>query len=161
MTFLLLICVAMIEAGSETTSATLNSAILHLIANPHCIARAHQELEAVIPPGRGPTFDDEPRLPYIRAIVKEILRVKPVASIGSPHCTTDDVVYKDMFIPKGTIVTVFQWAIHADPTRWEEPEKFMPERYLNVYPGIPPCCLSISESRQISFIPLLYLLLPL
>ena len=127
---------AMIEAGSETTSATLNSAILHLIANPECIERAHEELERVIPAGRGPTYDDEPRLPYIRSIVKEILRLKPVAAVGSPHCTTEDIVYKDMWIPKGTIITIFQWAIHADPTRWEHPEKFMPERYLDVCPII-------------------------
>jgi cytochrome P450 len=122
----------MIEAGSETTSATLNSAILHLIANPECIQSAHEELERVIPPGRGPTFEDEPNLPYIRSIVKETLRLKPVASVGSPHMTTEDIVYKDMWIPKGTVVTMFQWSIHADPTRWENPEKFMPERYLDV-----------------------------
>jgi cytochrome P450 len=122
----------MIEAGSETTSGTLNSALLHLVANPQCIKRAHEELSRVIPAGRAPTFDDEPQLPYIRSIVKEILRLKPVAAIGSPHYTTDDVLYKDMWIPKGTIVTVFQWAIHADPTRWDQPDKFMPERYLDV-----------------------------
>jgi cytochrome P450 len=125
--------VAMLEAGSETTSATLNSALLHLVANPECIQQAHEELERVIPPGRGPTFDDEPNLPYIRSIVKEILRLKPVASVGSPHATTEDIVYKDMWIPKGTIVTLFQWGIHADETRWDHPEKFMPERYLNVF----------------------------
>jgi cytochrome P450 len=130
--YLPLLIAAMIEAGSETTSATLNSALLHLVANPECITRAHEELEKVIPPGRGPTFDDEPKLPYIRSIVKEILRMKPVASVGSPHCTTEDIVYKDMWIPKGTIITIFQWGIHADPTRWEDPEKFMPERYLDV-----------------------------
>src|SRR5271170_1913037 len=134
--FAIVLIKAMIEAGSETTSATLNSAILHLIANPECIERAHEELERVIPAGRGPTYDDEPRLPYIRSIVKEILRLKPVAAVGSPHCTTEDIVYKDMWIPKGTIITIFQWAIHADPTRWERPEKFMPERYLDVPPVI-------------------------
>jgi cytochrome P450 len=124
----------MIEAGSETTSATLNSAILHLIANPQCITKAHEEISRVVPEGRGPTFDDEPRLPYIRAIVKEILRMKPVASIGSPHASTEDIVYQDMWIPKGSIITLFQWAIHTDPTRWENPEQFNPERYLNVPP---------------------------
>jgi|SRR5579862_3254093 len=124
----------MIEAGSETTSATLNSALLHLVINPDCVERAHEELERVIPKGRGPTFEDELSCHYIRAIVKETLRLKPVAGIGSPHCTTEDITYKDMWIPKGTIVTIFQWAIHADPTRWDHPEKFMPERYLDVTP---------------------------
>jgi cytochrome P450 len=124
---------AMIEAGSETTSATLNSALLLLVANPQCILRAHEELDRMVPAGRGPTYEDEPNLPYIRSIVKETLRLKPVASVGSPHCTTEDIVYKDMWIPKGTIITIFQWAIHADPTRWDNPEQFMPERYLEVF----------------------------
>jgi len=71
---------AMIEAGSETTSSTLNSCLLYLLANPSIQSTAQKELDAL---GHSPTFSDEPSLPYIRAIVKEILRLRPVANIGS------------------------------------------------------------------------------
>ena len=64
-------------------------------------------------------------------MVKEILRIRPVTTIGTPHYTTADLIYKDYYIPKGTIVCLHQYAIHFDPTRYEEPELFRPERYLD------------------------------
>src|SRR2546423_6712707 len=122
----------MIEAGSETTSSTLNSCLLYLLANPQVQKSAQSELDT-LPQSRSPTFSDEPSLPYIRAIVKEILRLRPVANIGSPRKSDEDVVYKDMFIPRGTNITLFQYAIQYNPERWREPERFLPERYLE-YP---------------------------
>ena len=122
----------MIEAGSETTSSTLNSCLLYLCANPEVQKVAQEEIDVALQ-GRSPTFEDEGSLPYCRAIVKEILRVRPVANIGSPRKSDEDVVYQDMFIPKGTNITLFQYAIHYDPKRWKDPEKFDPSRYLD-YP---------------------------
>lgn len=122
----------MIEAGSETTSSTLNSCILYLSANPSVQKAAQKELDTILS-GRSPTFDDENQLPYCRAIVKEILRLRPVANIGSPRKSDEDVVYKGMFIPKGTNMTLFQYAIQYNPERWTDPERFHPSRYLS-YP---------------------------
>lgn len=124
------ISTAMIEAGSETTSSALNSAILYLAANPTIQSRAHEELDQVVGVSSTPTYAHENDLPYIRAMVKEILRLRPVTNIGTPHYTTSDVIYKDYFIPKGTIVSIHQYAIHFDPNRYEDPEAFKPERYL-------------------------------
>ncbi|KAM0328704.1 hypothetical protein ACHAQA_005117 [Verticillium albo-atrum] len=121
---------SMIEAGSETTSSALNSAILYLSAHPEVQARAHEELSRVVGDTRSPTFDDEEALPFIRAIGKEILRIRPVTTIGTPHYTTGDVTYKDYHIPKGTVVCMVQYALHFDPERWEDPERFNPARYL-------------------------------
>jgi len=61
---------AMIEAGSETTSAMLNNAIIGLLSNPSTITAAHEELDRVVGLDRTPNFDDEPNLPYMRAIIK-------------------------------------------------------------------------------------------
>jgi cytochrome P450 len=120
----------MIEAGSETTSSSLNSCIKYLAANPEVQQRAHEELSKVIGESRTPTFDDESDLPYIRAIVKEILRIRPVTNIGTPHYSTADVTYGDYFIPKGTVISINQYAIHFDRYRYDDPEAFKPERYL-------------------------------
>ncbi|KAL5322043.1 hypothetical protein ACEPPN_010011 [Leptodophora sp. 'Broadleaf-Isolate-01'] len=121
----------MIEAGSETTSSSLNSLILYLAANPVIQARAHDELDKVVGSSASPTFDHENELPYIRAMVKEILRIRPVTNIGTPHYTTADVTYKDFYIPKGTIVCIHTYALHMDASRYEAPYEFRPERYLN------------------------------
>jgi hypothetical protein len=129
-TLIFLYFLAMIEAGSETTSSALNSCIKYLAANPSVQARAAAELSAVIPSSRSPTFTDEPSLPYISAIVKEILRIRPVTNIGTPHYTTAPVTYKDYFIPANTVVSICQYAVHFDPSIYPDPFSFKPERFL-------------------------------
>lgn len=52
-------------------------------------------------------------------------------SIGSPHYTTSDITYKGILIPKNTVVSINQYALHFDPARYEQPEAFIPDRYLN------------------------------
>lgn len=119
----------MIEAGSETTSSALNSVIKFLAADPEVQKCARKELIKSVGEDRSPTFEDEHNLPYIRAMVKEILRMRPPTNIGTPHRATADIIYKDMFIPKGTIISLHQYALHWDPIRYPEPEKFNPSRY--------------------------------
>lgn len=59
---------------------------------------------------RLPTFDDLASLDYIRAIVSETLRWRPVAVLGgTPHATTADDTYKGMFIPKGSTIIAPLW----------------------------------------------------
>lgn len=120
----------MIEAGSETTSSALNSAIKYLAAFPDVQKKANVELTKAVGDNRSPTFEDEADLPYIRAMVKEILRIRPVTNIGTPHFTTADIKYKDLHIPKGTVVSINQYALHYD-ARYDRPEDFIPDRYLN------------------------------
>ena len=60
----------MIEAGSETTAQVLNNTIVGLLSNPEAVKKCHEELDRVIGDDRTPTFEDEPNLPYIRALVK-------------------------------------------------------------------------------------------
>ena len=60
----------MIEAGSETTAQVLNNTIVGLLSNPDAVKACHEELDRVIGDDRTPTFDDEPNLPYIRALSK-------------------------------------------------------------------------------------------
>lgn len=94
-------------------------------------ARAHAELDRVVGPSKPPTFEHENDLAYIRAMVKEILRIRPVTNIGTPHYSTADVIYKDFFIPKGTVLSLHQYSIHHDPARYDDPYSFRPERYLD------------------------------
>ena len=79
----------MIEAGSETTSMSLNNMLLGILSNPEIVPRAHEELDRVVGPDRPPTFLDEPNLPYVRAIVKEVLRWRPINKFGQNHFATE------------------------------------------------------------------------
>jgi hypothetical protein len=103
-----------------------------MLAYPETQARAQAELDAVIGRTRLPTFADYPHLPYIRAMVKELLRWKPVAPIISPHRSTEDDWYEGMFIPKGTICPANVWHMNRDPEIFgENTEDFDPGRYLD------------------------------
>lgn len=124
---------SMIEAGSETTSSALNTAILYLTANPSVQAKAREEIDRVIGPSRSPTFNDDTDLPYIRAIVKETLRMRPVTSIGTPHYTTAPITYKNTYIPANSVVCLQQYPIHYNPSLFPGPHCFNPDRYLD-YP---------------------------
>ena len=121
----------LIEAGFETTAAALNTLIIYLLANPKVQQTAHEELIRVVGADRMPTFADMHKLPYIRACVKEVLRINPMSIPGIRHFTDTDIVYKNHVIPKGTVLVTNTSFLHFDPNRYDHPFEFMPERYLN------------------------------
>lgn len=121
----------LIEAGFETTAATLNSLIIQLAANQRVQNKAQEELMLAVGPKRLPTFADMSNLPYIRACVKEMLRMNPILAPGIRHYADEDVVYKGHVIPKGTVLLANTAFLHYDPQRFDNPFEFMPERYIN------------------------------
>ena len=120
----------MIEAGSETTSQTLNNTIVGLLSNPEAIKQCQEELDRVIGDDRTPTFDDEPNLPYIRALGKETLRWRPTNKLGANHYVTQDDWYEGYFIPKDTIIMINQWALGYNEENHPEPEKVTPSPWV-------------------------------
>lgn len=102
-------CGGLVEAGAETTSTTLNNFILAMILFPEAARKAQEELDRVIGSERMPNFEDEQQLPYIRALIKEVLRWRPVNKFGMPHATTEDDWYEGYFIPKGTVAMLSWW----------------------------------------------------
>ena len=121
----------LVEAGFETTAATLNSLVLHLAANQRVQIEAQKELMRVVGQNRAPTFADMSNLPYVRACVKEMLRMNPILAPGIRHYAEEDVVYKCHVIPKGTVLLANTAFLHNDPQRFTKPNEFMPERYLD------------------------------
>ncbi|KAH4181805.1 hypothetical protein HBI80_226140 [Parastagonospora nodorum] len=124
-------CGGLIEAGSETTGTTLNNFVLCMLLNPEVQKKAQEELDRVVGPDRLPTWEDEESLPYVRGVIKEVLRWRPVNKFGMPHATSEDDWYEGYFIPKGSVAVLNWWAIHRDPELWPNPDAFDPSRYLN------------------------------
>ncbi|KAJ7746276.1 cytochrome P450 [Mycena metata] len=132
-------CSTPFGAGVETSAGSLSSFMLACAAfGPSFIPQAQKELDAVVGPDRLPTFEDFDDLPFIRAIVNETLRWRPVAVLGgTPHSSTEDFVYQDMFIPKGSTIIANLWGIHLNPVDFPDPHRFDPERFMSKrdYPG--------------------------
>jgi cytochrome P450 len=119
-------------AGSDTTASTLCTAFLALVTHPEALNAAHHELDTVIGAERSPTFEDEANLPYTRALVKEVLRWRPVAVLGgTPHASTEDDRYEGYYIPSGTTVLGNSWAINLNEEYYPNPHQFDPTRFLD------------------------------
>lgn len=119
-------------AGSDTTASTMCTAILAFVTHPQALRRAQKEVDDVIGSERSPVFADEPNLPYVRALVKEVLRWRPVAVLGgTPHSSSEDDIYQGYKIPAGTTVLGNSWAINLHQEYYPDPHNFNPERFLD------------------------------
>jgi cytochrome P450 len=83
-----------------------------MVLNPDAQARAQAEIDAQIGPGRLPTLSDRERLPYVEALIKEVLRLSTVLPTAIPHKAHCDDAHDGYFIPKGTIVVPNVWYAH-------------------------------------------------
>jgi len=98
--------------------------------HPEVMEKAQEELDRVVGKGRLPDFSDRDSLPYIDALVKELLRWNPPLPIAVPKRVMQDDVYRGYFIPAGATVIQNVWAIFRDPNIYPDPEAFNPDRFL-------------------------------
>lgn len=77
--------------------------------NPDIQEKAHQELDDYIGRSRLPNFSDRENLPYINAILMEVLRFFPIIPLVVPHRVTVEDEYKGMKIPKGSLCIANTW----------------------------------------------------
>ncbi|KAK7041425.1 hypothetical protein VNI00_009291 [Paramarasmius palmivorus] len=121
---------AIFSAGEDTTYATLVVFLLNMIVHPKYQERAYQEIVSVIGEGRLPESSDRQSLPFVECILQETLRWHPVTPLGIPHRSLEDDMYKDMFIPKGSIIVPNVHGMSLDKRVYSEPERFDPTRFL-------------------------------
>ncbi|KAI0088550.1 cytochrome P450 [Irpex rosettiformis] len=117
----------MIAGGTDTSATVLTNFVLAMVHYPDVMRKAQAELDAVVGRERAPAFEDKDSLPYIRAIIKETLRWRPIAPLGVPHRATEDHWYEGYFIPKGCLVIGNIW----DPSLYPDFDTFRPERFLD------------------------------
>ncbi|CAK1365429.1 Cytochrome P450 71A22 [Cercospora beticola] len=121
----------LIEAGSDTSRMVLNTLAMAAVHYPEAWAKARQEVDSICdtPAGlRLPLMSDLKRMPYCCAIVKELLRWRPIFPYPPDHTLTQDLDLEGYFFPKGTSMVMNLIAIGDE---CEDPELFRPERWLN------------------------------
>lgn len=129
------ICLTMVSAGIDTVPGNMIMA-LGFLASPEGQAvqkKAYEEIMAVYPtPGEAwVKCLHEEKVPYITALVKEILRFWTVIPICLPRTSIKDITYNDAVIPAGTTFYMNAWAADYDETHFKDPNLFLPERYLS------------------------------
>ncbi|XWS49843.1 hypothetical protein CRYUN_Cryun12cG0037900 [Craigia yunnanensis] len=116
-------------AGTDTTSSTLEWAMAELLRNPQVLLKAKKELEQAIGKGNPVEESNINHLPYLQAIIKETFRMHPPVPL-LPRRAGADAEICGFTVPEGAQVLVNAWAIGRDPSIWEIPSSFMPERFL-------------------------------
>ena len=117
-------------AGIDTTSSTVEWALSELILNPEKMAKARDELKEVLGKDRLVQEVDISKFPFLRAIVKETLRLHPPAPFLVPHKAETNVEMRGFIVPKNAQILVNVWAMGRDSSIWTNPNLFMPERFL-------------------------------
>ncbi|CAI0406738.1 unnamed protein product [Linum tenue] len=116
-------------AGTDTSSILIEWGLSELINHPDVTKKARQEMELVVGNDRLVQESDIPNLPYLQAILKELLRLHPTGPLivreSSQECTIAG--YK---IPAKTRLFVNIWSLGRDPSHWKDPEEFSPERFM-------------------------------
>ena len=101
-----------------------------LAKNPTLMKKAQGEIRNHVGNKRKVIETDLKELPYLKMIVKETLRLHPPVPLLVPRETISHFKIEGYnFYPK-TMVQVNIWAIGRDPTYWKDPEKFLPERFV-------------------------------
>ncbi|KAJ7926933.1 cytochrome P450 [Mycena leptocephala] len=129
---------SLLDAGSDTTASFLLSLVLVLAVYPECQKRARKEIDAVVGAARLPTLEDFSHVPYVNALIKEILRFSPQLPMAIPHLMTGDAVYKEYLVPKGSVVVLNTYGLCHDPEFFENAEAFNPDRFLESEHGTRP-----------------------
>jgi cytochrome P450 len=113
-------------AGHETTSVTLSWAMYWLFRTPMVLTRLREEVEAL---GPRPEPEAYTKLPYLNAVVKETLRIRPVVT---EVLRTLNQPFKllNIDLEPGMTMSPSVSLLHADPEIYPEPDTFRPERFL-------------------------------
>ncbi|KAI4558064.1 hypothetical protein MJG53_021186, partial [Ovis ammon polii x Ovis aries] len=118
-------------AGVETTTSVIKWIVAYLLHHPSLKKRIQDSIDQNIGFNRTPTISDRNRLVLLEATIREVLRIRPVAPMLIPHKAIIDSSIGDLTIDKGTDVVVNLWALHHNEKEWQQPDLFMPERFLD------------------------------
>ncbi|XP_054161144.1 steroid 17-alpha-hydroxylase/17,20 lyase-like [Oppia nitens] len=123
-------------AGTETTNYTFVWMILFMTYYPEVQLKLRRELATVIG-DRLPSHEDRQRCDYTMAYISEILRFRNIVTEGVSHKVLVDEKLGNYFIPKDTVVNVYQGIVmrNDDENYWSRGLDFMPERFLDESDG--------------------------
>jgi cytochrome P450 family 12 len=123
-----------------------------LAKNPEKQKKLRDELFEVMPHENTPLTEESMKnLPYLRAVIKESLRLFPPATMNTRRVTTDDIVLRGYQIPKGTDIILSMMSVYHNPKYFENPEEFIPERFSRQEKET--CPMSMKQKHSFAFLP--------
>lgn len=124
------LCSEFLNGGTDTTATAVEWGIAQLIANPEVQEKLYKEIKLTVG-DRKVDEKDADNMPYLQAVVKELLRKHPPTYFLLTHAATEPTTLAGYDIPTDVNVDFFSPAISEDPKLWSDPEKFDPERFVS------------------------------
>ncbi|TVU13988.1 hypothetical protein EJB05_37429, partial [Eragrostis curvula] len=124
------VCLSLLQAGSDTTTGTIEWAMALLLNNPGVLKQARAEIDFVVGTSRLIHESDLITVPYLNCIIMETLRLYPFNPNLVPHEVSQDCKIAGYAVTRGTMVLIDVYSMQRDPHMWIDQEKFMPERFL-------------------------------
>ena len=119
-------------AGTETVASSIVWCLLFILHTPSVQTKIHEELDREVGQERQPTMEDQARLPYLNAVIKETQRLSNVVPFSVMHKTSEEIKIGDFIIPKGTTLIPNLDSVLHDPEVWgSDAEIFNPDRFLD------------------------------
>ncbi|XP_038575979.1 sterol 26-hydroxylase, mitochondrial [Micropterus salmoides] len=117
-------------AGVDTTSNTLTWTLHLLSMHPQIQDSLYKEVSTLVPADRIPSAAEVTQMPYLRAVIKETLRMYPVVTTNARVISDKNVVIGGYQFSKKTSFLLCLYAISHDEDTFPEPFTFKPERWL-------------------------------
>ncbi|KAL4586422.1 hypothetical protein LXL04_011058 [Taraxacum kok-saghyz] len=135
------LCGEFLNAGTDTTATALQWIMANLVKHPKIQSKLYDEIVSVVgppppppPPGEEPesaiSEDELKKLPYLKAVILESLRRHPPGHFVLPHRVAKEMEVQGFTIPEGATINFMVAEMGLDPTVWEDPMEFKPERFL-------------------------------
>jgi cytochrome P450 family 110 len=125
----------LVLAGHETTGTALAWALECLLQRPAVVRRIRDEMAQVAGPGEVPRSREAlAKLEYLDAVIKEVLRFRPIMAFGGTRVLQAPWRLRDWEIPAGAAVANALSMVHRRPDLYPEPHEFRPERFLGRRP---------------------------
>ncbi|KAM3509232.1 hypothetical protein MY11210_006415 [Beauveria gryllotalpidicola] len=118
-----------IIAGSETTATTLAGLVFNLKHNPEAHQSLLDEIRGTFATEEEINMKSAAKLQYLQACLNETLRVYPPVPETTPRHSPGALINGD-YIPKGTRLSVYQWATYRNPNNFADPDLYRPQRWL-------------------------------
>ncbi|RCH93775.1 cytochrome P450 1 sub A member 2, partial [Rhizopus stolonifer] len=139
----------MVTAGTDTISVTLSWNFVLMCHHPEVQKRVSAEIDAFVAKhGHLPTFEERSEVPLCISVIKESMRFRPATFFGLPHTLHEEIEVDGYVIPKDATILASMHSMHLNPNCYTNPEKFIPDRFMDNLRTMQSCANGRIEERD-------------